>query len=210
MLCEKFNIEASRWEILKLEFGFNIQTPLPAKTYVPLFLWCKKNIFQNVMYKNKCFERKSYFTEYAVKSYDKAEQLKQQREKIIISENLLRIEKCYEQKRRLPLKVTTLADLQKESGIKSLYGDFEKTINQIVFAGEYNYDELNAATLEEQSLFFAALHPDFLKVEKKLNKKELREMKANIRQLRERFFKKEFKSFLLKSLKDKYIKLYCS
>jgi hypothetical protein len=103
-----------------------------------------------------------------------------------------------------------LADLQSEFGIKSLYDDFEKLINQIVFTDEYNNDNLKIATLEELNLFLASLHPDFLKIGKKLNKEEEKATKTKIRQLRERFFKQEFKSFLLKSLKEKYIKLYCS
>lgn len=208
-LCQKFDVEADNWEIIKLEFGFNVRTPLPAKTYVPLFLFCKKNMFQDVMWKNKCFERKCFFAEYAVKAYDKSEQFKLQ-ERITIPENLLRIEVCYLQKRRLPEGVVTLADLQKADGIKSLYEDFEKIVNQIVFNDEYNYTELNIATLEEKNLFFASLHPDFLKVINKINHKEQKETKVKIRRLRERFFKKDFKRFLEKSLKDKYIELYCS
>jgi len=209
-LCDKFDIEAKDWEIKKLEFGFNISVPEPAKNYIPLFLLCKKNEFQSIMTKNNCFEKKCFFSQYAIKAYDKNELLKLEKERIALSTNILRIEMCYNQKEKLPKRVITLADLQSESGIRALHEDFNKTMNQIVFAEEYNFDNLKKATSEERNLFWASFQSDYLKVEEKVNNKELKATKAKIKQLRERLFKKDFKSFLLKALKTKWIELFCS
>ena len=145
-------------------------------------------------------------TEYAIKVYDKTGQVESQ-EKIKILKKILRIEFCYNQKRKLPKGLVTLADLMNEDCIGLLYKNLEDGIKEIVFIEEF---DLNNSTLEERILFFASLNSGFLEVEKKLNKEEIKTVKKKIKQLRERFFKKGFKSFLLKSLKEKYIALYCS
>jgi hypothetical protein len=173
---------------------------------VPLFLSYKEKEFKEVMDKHRCYERKCFLSQYAIKAYDKKEQVKSQ-ERINISDNLLRIEVCYNQKQKLPDEIVTLADLKNEDGIKALYKEFEDVINKIVFRDKCN---LKASNREERILFFASFHPDFLKEEQELNKDEIKTIRLKIKQLRERFLKKEFKEFLLKELKDKYITLFCS
>ena len=205
-LYDKFNISAECWEIKKLEFGFNIQVPQAAKNYVPLFLSYKEKKFHKVMNSNTLFEVKCFLTEYTIKAYDKTMQVWKQ-DNIKTNIDILRLEVCYNRKRKLPKGITTLEDLKSQEGIKFLYEDFENIIKKVVIREEYS---LNDSSSEERQLFFASLNPEFWEVEKALNKKEEKALKAKIKILRERYSRKEVKQFLLKSLRNKYIFLFCS
>ena len=206
IVCSKFSIAAEFWEIKKLELGFNIQTPQAASSYIPLFHSYKGVFFNKVMYGNKLHEMKCFLTEYAIKVYDKTEQLKRQ-EKLNIEKDILRIEICYNKKRKLPKEIETLADLKNSNKIKLLYEDFESMIKKIVFYEGYN---LTGASFEDRCLLLASLNSDFWKVNKDLNKRKTKAYKEKLKVLREKYFKKELKQFLLKLLKDKYISLFCS
>lgn len=206
IICDKFQTEAKRWEIKQLEFGFNIITPKPAKEYLDLFLEYKKIEFVKVFKANVCYERKCYLTEYNIKVYDKYFDTKI-KESIKIPENTLRIEVCYTRKRKLPVGIKYLSDLIDRNKFKELNIDFKRTIEKIIIKEEVEYEN---STIEERILFNASLNPTFLKYEQKHNKVEAKKIYAKIKQLRERFFRKDFKQWLMKALSDNYIELYCS
>jgi len=205
-ICVKFGIEANRWEIKKLEFGFNILTLKKANHYLDLIYQYKNREFEKMKAKHITYGKKCFMSEYALKIYDKYVQTKK-KYKIIIPENTLRVEFCYNQKRKLPKQIKFLSDLQDKEKFKELYNDFNKAISKIIFNDEVN---VSNSTKEERVLFFASFNSKLLKVEETINKTEAKEMKVKIKLLKERFLSKNFKIWLLKALSDKYIELYCS
>lgn len=107
----------------------------------------------------------------------------------------LRIEFCYNQKRRLPPSIKTLEDLLNKDKFKNLFEDFYKAFEKVTYADEIDF---TGSTQEERTLFFASLNMDFLKEEKKINKEGMKTIKSKIKQLKERFLKKDFKKIFFK------------
>jgi hypothetical protein len=205
-ICVKFGIEANRWNIKKLEFGFNILTPKKADHYLNLIYQYKNREFEKMKAKHLTYGKKCFMSEYAIKIYDKYVQTKIMYS-VIIPENTLRVEFCYNQKRKLPKQIKTLSDLQDKEKFKELYNDLNEAINIIIFNDEV---DVTSSTIEERILFFASFNPNLLKVEETISKVEAKEMKLKIKLLKERFLSKNFKLWLLKTLSSKYIELYCS
>ena len=205
-ICKKFEIEAQNWEIKKLEFGFNILTPQIADYYLNLIYQYKDREFEKMKSKHITYGRKCFMSEYAIKIYDKYVQTKLMYG-VVIPDNTLRVELCYNQKRKLPKQIKTLFDLQNKEKFKELYNNLNDVISKIIFNDEVN---VSNSTREERVLFFASFNPSLLKVEEKICKAEARAMKRKIKQLKERFLSKKFKLYLLKALSNKYIELYCS
>ncbi len=205
-ICVKFGIEANRWEIKKLEFGFNILTLKKADHYLDLIYQYKNREFEKMKAKHITYGKKCFMSEYAIKIYDKHLQTKIAYN-IIIPENTLRVEFCYNQKRKLPKQIKFLSDLQDKEKFKELYNDLNEAISKIIFNDEVN---VSNSTKEERVLFFASFNSKLLKVEERINKVEAKEMKLKIKLLKERFLSKNFKQWLLKALSNKYVELYCS
>ncbi len=205
-ICVKFGIEANRWEIKKLEFGLNILTVKKADHYLDLIYQYKNREFEKMKAKHITYGKKFFMSEYAIKIYDKYVQTKKMYN-VIIPENTLRVEFCYNQKRKLPKQIKFLSDLQDKDKFKELYNDLNVAISKIIFNDEVN---VSNSTKEERVLFFASFNSKLLKVEERINKVEAKEMKQKIKLLKERFLSKNFKIWLLKALSNKYIELYCS
>jgi hypothetical protein len=206
IICVKFGIEANRWEIKKLEFGLNILTLKKADHYLDLIYQYKNKEFEKMKAKHITYGKKCFMSEYAIKIYDKYVQTKIMYN-VIIPENTLRVEFCYNQKRKLPKQIKNLSDLQDKEKFKELYNDLNEAISKIIFNDEVN---ISNSTLEERMLFSASFNPNFLKREETINKTEAKEMKVKIKLLKERFLSKNFKRWLLKALSNEYIELYCS
>lgn len=206
MICRKFEIEAKYWEIKKMEFGFCIITPQPANQYLNVFFEYKLRQFEKMKHQLRDYGRKCFMYEYALKVYDKNLQV-EITDNLNISDWRLRIEFCYNQKRKLPKTIRTLGDLLDNEKFKHLYKDLNEAFSKVVYNDEVDFSK---STNEERMLFYASLNPDFIKVEEQLNKAEAKIMKSKIKRLRERFLKKKFKKWFLKTLSDKYIELYCS
>ncbi|MEJ8590335.1 hypothetical protein JSO54_03685 [Riemerella anatipestifer] len=204
-ICQIFEIKAKCWEIKKLEFGFNILTLKPAKEYIALFLEYKERKFEKMKHKQTDYGRKCFLYEYALKVYDKSLQCKAM-DSMRISDKTLRVEFCYNQKRKLPKLIETLADLMDKDKFKELFRDLNEAFAKVIYNDEVDFTN---STNEERILFYASLNPDFIKVEEQINKTEAKAIRLKIKQLKERFFKKEFKKWFLKALSDKYIELYC-
>lgn len=205
-ICIKFEIEAKCWEIKKMEFGFNIKTPQPANEYLDLFLEYKGREFEKMKHKQNNYGRKCFMSEYALKAYDKSYQCKVV-DSIAISSKLLRVEFLYNQKRKLPEQIKSLADLIDREKIKELYKDLSEAFIKVIYDDEVDF---SGSTNEERTLFYASLNPLYMKVEEGINKSEAKAIMKKIKQLKERFFQKTFKKWFLKALKDKYVELYCS
>ncbi|QQR98602.1 MAG: hypothetical protein IPK18_03485 [Sphingobacteriales bacterium] len=205
-VCNKFEIPANEWVIKKLEFGFNIITQKPAKEYLLCFHSFKEKEFDKMKKGGKKYGMKCSLTEYFIKFYDKSLEYKLH-ERIIIDENILRVEIGYNNKRKLPEKIQTLADLKVTSNIDTLYNELINIVRIIYYQEEKNFTN---TAFDERVLFFASEHKNFLEVEKKENKNQLKTTKKKIKQIREKVLKKDFVEFLQKSLKDKYIQLFCS
>lgn len=205
-LCSLTEVPAHKWRILRLEFGLNIHTPIPAKEYLDCILSHREREFEKMKDNHIYYGKKCYKSEYDVKLYDKSFQV-WLAEKIKLDDNILRIEMCYNRKRKLPKGMETLADLQNEVCIKALFSELKEAIDKIIYKERTDF---TSSTFEERVLFFASLSPDFIKAEKRINKGQVKAINSKISQLRKRFFRKEFKNFLLKSLKDKYIHLFCT
>jgi len=205
-ICQMFKIEAEYWEIKKMEFGFNILTSKPAKEYLAFFMEYKEREFEKMKHRQIDYGRKCFLTEYALKIYDKSLQCKAM-DSESISNKVLRVEFCYNQKRKLPKQIKTLADLIDKDKFKELFKDLNEAFIKVIYKDEVDFTN---STNEERILFYASLNPDFIKVEKQINKAETKVKRLKIKQLKERFLKKEFKKWFLKALSDKYIELYCS
>lgn len=205
-ICQMFEIEAEYWEIKKLEFGFNIFTLKPAKEYIALFLKYKEREFEKMKHKQIDYGRKCFLSEYALKIYDKSLQCKVMNS-VKISDKILRVEFCYNQRRKLPKQIKTLADLMDKDKFKELYKDLNEAFTKVIYNDEVDFTN---STNEERILFYASLNPDFIKVEEQINKTEAKAIRLRVKQLKERFLKKEFKKWFLKALSYKYIQLYCS
>lgn len=205
-ICQMFEIETEYWEIKKMEFGFNILTLKPAKEYIALFLEYKEREFEKMKHKLTDYGRKCFMYEYALKVYDKSLQCKAM-DSVKISDKTLRVEFCYNQKRKLPKQIKTLADLMDKDKFKELFKDLNEAFTKVIYNDEVDFTN---STNEERILFYASLNPDFIKVEEQINKTEVKAIRLKIKQLKEKFFKKEFKKWFLKALSDKYIELYCS
>lgn len=206
-ICRKFKIKAEHWEIIKMEFGFNILTTKKAKQYIDLFLEYKGRDFENMKDHQTNYGKKCYMYEYSLKIYDKYFQTQKSNDKGMISDKMLRAEFCYNQKRKLPKQIKTLSDLLDKEKFKELYRDFIKAFEKVIYNDDVDFFN---STFDERQLFHASLNPSFLKVEQQYNKKELKAIKSKIKQLREKFLKKEFKAWFLNALNMKYIDLYCS
>ena len=145
-------------------------------------------------------------SEYALKVYDKSQQVKIMNN-VLIPANTLRVEFCYNQKRKLPKTIRTLSDLADNNKIRDLYKDLKDSFSKVTFSEEVDFSSMSD---EDRILFYASLHPDFIKVEEKLNKSNAKIIKSKIRQLKERCLSKEFKNNFINLLENKYIELYCS
>ena len=145
-------------------------------------------------------------SEYALKVYDKSQQVKIMNN-VLIPANTLRVEFCYNQKRKLPKTIRTLSDLADNNKIRDLYTDLKDSFSKVTFSEEVDFSSMSD---EDRILFYASLHPDFIKVEEKLNKNNVKIIKSKIRQLKERCLSKEFKKNFINLLENKYIELYCS
>ena len=145
-------------------------------------------------------------SEYALKVYDKSQQVKIMNN-VLIPANTLRVEFCYNQKRKLPNTIRTLFDLTNNNKIRDLYKDLKDSFSKVIFSEEVDFSSMSD---EDRILFYASLHPDFIKVEEKLNKNNVKIIKSKIRQLKERYLSKEFKKNFINLLENKYIELYCS
>lgn len=145
-------------------------------------------------------------SEYALKVYDKSQQVKIMNN-VLIPANTLRVEFCYNQKRKLPKTIRTLSDLADNNKIRDLYKDLKDSFSKVTFSEEVDFSSMSD---EDRILFYASLHPDFIKVEEKLNKNNVKIIKSKIRQLKERCLSKEFKKNFINLLENKYIELYCS
>jgi len=205
-ICQMFEIEAEYWEIKKMEFGFNILTLKPAKEYMSLFLQYKEREFERMKNKQIDYGRKCFLSEYALKIYDKSFQCKIV-DSVKISDKTLRVEFCYNQKRKLPKQINTLADLMDKDKFKELFKDLNEAFTKVIYNDEVDFTN---STNVERMLFYASRNTDFIKVEEQINKTGAKAIRQKIKQLKERFLKKEFKKYFLKALSDKYIELYCS
>lgn len=206
IICKKFDIDARFWEIKKMEFGFVIVTPKPAVEYLNFFFQYKGNDFEKMKDKKTEYGRKCYMYAYALKVYAKSLQTKIM-DNVVIPDDNLRIEFYYNEKRKLPKSIKTLNDLLDREKFKELFNELYQAFTIVVYKDEA---DLSNSTNEERLLFYASLNPDFLKFEEKVNKGAVKTIKSKIKQLRERFLRKKFKLWFLKSLKTKYIDLYCS
>ena len=144
-------------------------------------------------------------SEYALKVYDKFQQVKIMNN-VLIPENTLRVEFCYNQKRKLPKTIRTLSDLADNNKIRDLYKDLKDSFSKVTFSEEVDFSSMSD---EDRILFYASLHPDFIKVEEKLNKSNAKIIKSKIRQLKEKYLSNKFKKTFANLLDNKHIELYC-
>lgn len=205
-ICLKFKIKAKYWEIKKMEFGFNILTSQSAKECKDFFWEYKEREFEKMKHKQIDYGRKCFMSEYALKVYDKSLQCKVM-DNVVISNKTLRVELCYNQKRKLPQPINNLSDLMDKDKFKELYKDLKEAFTKVIYIDEVDFTN---STYEERMLFYASFNPRFIKNEEQINKVEVKAIRLKIRQLKERFLKKKFKQWFLKALSDKYIELYCS
>ena len=205
LITNYFEIEASQFVIRKLEYGFNITTPQPAKEYLNLFAEYHSREFEKMKHKHIFYGRKCVMSEYALKVYDKSQQVKIMNN-VLIPANTLRVEFCYNQKRKLPKTIRTLSDLADNNKIRDLYKDLKDSFSKVTFSEEVDFSSMSD---EDRMLFYASLHPDFIKVEEKLNKSNAKIIKSKIRQLKEKYLSNKFKKTFANLLDNKYIELYC-
>lgn len=206
IICLKFEIAADCWEIKKMEFGFCIETLKPVRECLDFFSSFKEREFEKMKHNTNDYGRKCFMYEYALKIYDKNLH-NYFMYNANLSSNLLRVEFCYNQKRKLPKSIKTLADLLEKEKFSDLYKDFYNAFELVIYNEEIDFTN---STIEERMLLNASYNPNFLKNEIKIDKVEAYKLKLKIRQLKARFLKKHFKNWFLKELKYKYIELYCS
>jgi len=185
-ICQMFKIEAEYWEIKKMEFGFNILTSKPAKEYLAFFMEYKEREFEKMKHRQIDYGRKCFLTEYALKIYDKSLQCKAM-DSESISNKVLRVEFCYNQKRKLPKQIKTLADLIDKDKFKELFKDLNEAFIKVIYKDEVDFTN---STNEERILFYASLNPDFIKVEEQINKAETKVKRLKNKATKGKIFKK--------------------
>jgi len=205
LICIRFNLIPKDVYVKKLEFGFNIIIDKPVKEYIECFHSFKHRDFDKMRHKTIEYGRKCFLNEYAIKCYDKKSQVSIN-DKIPLTENLMRIEMCYSNPRKLP-DIYTLQDLLDYNSIKRLFNLLIGVIKQTVFIAHYDFSNTSS---QERELFYASLHHEFIKTEQRLNKERTKEIKRRIKLLSERICNNGVKRHLLKSLSDKYIDLLLS
>lgn len=206
VLCERFGIEPKGWIIKKMEIGFNLKTPKAALHYVDLFAKFKGKEFDKMRDIIKVYGRRCYMSEYSLKVYDKSSQTKLMYG-TVVPDNILRLEISYNQHRKLPKGIFSLADILDGTIIKLAFDDLYRTYSKVEFKDEWDF---TGSTEEERRLLFASMDVEYLKVEKRLNKDQLMRIKAKINQLKEKYCKKGFKEWVLKNLEDRYICFFCN
>ena len=77
-----------------------------------------------------------------------------------ISNKTLRVEFCYNQKRKLPKQIKTLADLMDKDKFKELFKDLNEAFTKVIYNDEVDFTN---STKEERILFYASLNPEFYK-----------------------------------------------
>ena len=115
-----------------MEFGFNILTCKPAKEYLAFFMEYKEREFEKMKNRQNDYGRKCFLTEYALKVYDKSIQCKAM-DNIKISDRILRVEFCYNQKRKLPKQIKSLADLKDKDKFKELFKDLNEAFTKVIY-----------------------------------------------------------------------------
>lgn len=205
-ICRRFGIEADAWQIKKLEFGFNIDVDKKGLDYLSLFLSYKSKNFHPMLHGGRTYGKKSSLTEYAVKVYDKALQVRF-KDKIKLENEILRIEVHYSCRRKLPKGIVTLSDLTKQNNITTLWKSFMEILSIIEFQEEKDFSK---STFEERVLFYASTNSEYLKNEKEIDKKAALITNSKIKQLKARFLKTGFREKLLKDIGGKYLTLFCT
>jgi hypothetical protein len=126
-------LEDSR--ITQLEFGFNIETEIPAEEIIKnsLFLYRGKLYNHNKQFRGAGEYLQFDSTNYCIKIYDKAKHYK------VKGKNILRIEIKYVEKSELTrLKITKLTDLLDKSKLQVLFNDFIKKIDEMIIIDSYD------------------------------------------------------------------------
>lgn len=126
-------LEDSR--ITQLEFGFNIETDIPAEKIIKnsVFLYRGKSYNHNKQFRGKGEYLQFDTTNYYLKIYDKAKHYN------VKGKNILRVEIKYVEKAELArLKITKLTDLLVKSRLQVLFNDFSKKLDELMVIDCFN------------------------------------------------------------------------
>lgn len=129
---DKKVIDSLSAKITQLEFGLNINTPIPAENIIVNNVLFHKYQQSNVNTKfngkgrYKQFEHSNYY----IKIYDKAKQYK-------LNDNILRFEIKYKGTKGInPLGVYNLSDLEDKEVLKNLFNDLLKRFDELTIIDE--------------------------------------------------------------------------
>jgi len=161
---ELTGIQASLFDIKKLEFGLNILAKRPGTHYLSSFADFKTKEYDKMKFLAFWYGIKYRLSEYNLKIYDKTEHQKLA-ERIKIKPNILRFELQFNKPRAMP-ETLTLEDLKKEQKLERLFEHFIKQIKLVNCRGDEDFSETKS---KERALYFAGMNNEFWKYEKSLN-----------------------------------------
>jgi len=196
---ELTDIQASKFYFKKLEFALNIETERKPFKYLPLFSDFKGKEFDKMRSRSFWYGNKYPLTEYALKIYDKSEQVKRT-DKINISQNILRFEIQYFKSRKIP-SIVSLEDLKDKNKISILYKDFISQIERLNTIGEEDFTEISS---RDREIYYAGQNQNFWDTENSINHETSKKKKQRYRKIQNTIGKKNLINGFIEKLNAKF------
>lgn len=192
-------ISASHFNIAKLEFGLNIIVGKVQNYYLTRFIDYKGKEFDKMKNKACQYGVKAQLTEYALKVYDKSEQVKRV-DRVKVQENLMRIEIQYFRKRRVPL-ISTLADLTIKENYSGLLDEMLSILSKVNFSDEADFRDVRS---RDREMYFAGQVCRFWEIEKEVNKETYKKKKRRYREIQKKVKKENLLDEFRPIIVDKF------
>lgn len=192
-------ISSNEFRLKKLEFAINIETSKPAYEYLETFSDFKGKEYDKMRWGGFWYGIKYFFTEYALKVYDKTEFAKR-KDKEIADKNILRFEIQYNRQRKIPI-VNTLSDLKKIENLKALFQQFIETVGKINALGSEDFSKISN---RERELYFAGGNSRFWKVEKETNRNTAKDKRRKFRIIQQQIIPKNLMGGFENDLTEKF------
>jgi hypothetical protein len=196
---ELTGISASEFQIVKLEFGLNIITGVPACEYLAYFSDYKCIQYNKMLSFNKWYGVKYGLTDYALKIYDKSVQASKEL-RYNIQPCITRVEMEVKRVNRY-FHVHSLEELKKAETLHLLYNSFINKIKRINCQGS---EDFKNCTPRERQLYFAGKDEIFWKLEKQLNINTAKSKRKDFQNLQQKIVGERPIEIILLMLEEKF------
>lgn len=192
-------IAAKEFTLKKLEFALNIETSKPAYKYLEMFSDFKGKEFDKMRWGAFWYGIKYFFTEYALKVYDKTEFAKR-KDGETTGKNILRFEIQYNRQRKIPI-VKTLSDLKNSENLKALFKQYIETVDKLNAIGNEDFSKISN---RERELYFAGGNSRFWMVEREANRHTAKDKRKHFRKIQQEIIPKDLITGFVTDLTDKF------